>query len=271
MTLPEGERGTTHLGVTVSPLFDERGAAARRHLPLHGLDRGEGPRGTAAAQGKPRHGGRADRRHRARVQKRAGDDSRLQQAVRPQRAARVSTGRMSRASVPRPKSLGEVVTNFLNFARPAQLTLSRVDLRAICERAAEEVRAEARTLGGDVDVRGEFGAIEGDEVLLRQAFSNLLRNAVEACAAASVAPVVVIRLRARSAAAVSPHHGRRQRPGHRPGGARAHLPAVLHDQAQRHRPWPRAGAEDHRLPQRPHRRSVTRRSAAPACRFLYPP
>src|SRR5262249_4427369 len=37
-----------------------------------------------------------------------------------------------------------------------------------------------------------FGAVDGDEVLLRQAFSNLLRNAVEACAAASVAPRVVI-------------------------------------------------------------------------------
>ena len=38
-----------------------------------------------------------------------------------------------------------------------------------------------------------FGAVEGDEVLLRQAFSNLLRNAVEACAGAAIAPVVVIR------------------------------------------------------------------------------
>ena len=47
------------------------------------------------------------------------------------------------------------------------------------------MRAEARALGGDVTVRGEFGAVEGDEVLLRQAFSNLLRNAVEACAGAS--------------------------------------------------------------------------------------
>src|SRR5204862_996705 len=33
------------------------------------------------------------------------------------------------------ESLGQVVTNFLNFARPAQLTLTRVDLRAMCERA----------------------------------------------------------------------------------------------------------------------------------------
>jgi signal transduction histidine kinase len=90
------------------------------------------------------------------------------------------------------QSLGQVVTNFLNFARPAELQLSRVDLRSVCERAADEVRAEARAFGGDVTVRGDFGALDGDEVLLRQAFSNLLRNAVEACTGASVPPVVVI-------------------------------------------------------------------------------
>jgi len=91
------------------------------------------------------------------------------------------------------ESLSEVVTNFLNFARPAQLTLTRVDLRAICERAAEEVRPETIALGGEVVISGEFGAVEGDEVLLRQAFSNLLRNAVEACGGASLAAVVAIR------------------------------------------------------------------------------
>ena len=91
------------------------------------------------------------------------------------------------------ESLSEVVTNFLNFARPAQLTLTRVDLRAICERAAEEVRPETIALGGDVVISGEFGAVEGDEVLLRQAFSNLLRNAVEACGATSNVAVVAIR------------------------------------------------------------------------------
>ena len=39
------------------------------------------------------------------------------------------------------------------------------------------MRADARALGGAVTVSGEFGVIQGDEVLLRQAFSNLLRNA----------------------------------------------------------------------------------------------
>jgi signal transduction histidine kinase len=86
------------------------------------------------------------------------------------------------------ESLSQVVTNFLAFARPAELVLSQVDLAAICERAADEVRADATAHGGEVTVSGPFGEIEGDEVLLRQAFSNLLRNALDACVDAKVPP-----------------------------------------------------------------------------------
>ncbi len=84
------------------------------------------------------------------------------------------------------------MTNFLNFARPAELVLAPVSLLAIAERAADEIRAEARTRGGDVRVTGIFDVVPGDEVLLRQAMSNLCRNALEACSEANVPPLIGI-------------------------------------------------------------------------------
>jgi PAS domain S-box-containing protein len=90
------------------------------------------------------------------------------------------------------EALGQVVTNFLNFARPTELTLAPVDMAALAERGADEIRGEATARGGTVTVRGEFGRVEGDEVLLRQAISNLCRNAIEACIEAKVPPQVVI-------------------------------------------------------------------------------
>jgi signal transduction histidine kinase len=84
------------------------------------------------------------------------------------------------------------VTNFLNFARPTDLVVGPVDMRAIAERAAEEIRGEVRSRGGTVVVAGEYGEVDGDEVLLRQAFSNLCRNALEACTEATGPPKIAI-------------------------------------------------------------------------------
>ena len=89
-------------------------------------------------------------------------------------------------------ALGEIVTNFLNFARPTQLVLGTVDMRAIAERAAAEIRADVAARGGQVTVTGDYGDVEGDEVLLRQAFSNLCRNALEACGDARIVPEVTV-------------------------------------------------------------------------------
>jgi PAS domain S-box-containing protein len=86
------------------------------------------------------------------------------------------------------EALGEVVTNFLNFARPAQLSLAPHDLRAIIDRATDDLRSEAGLLGGEIAIAGQFGRVEADDVLLRQAWINLCRNAVEACQAAGVVP-----------------------------------------------------------------------------------
>jgi signal transduction histidine kinase len=84
--------------------------------------------------------------------------------------------------------LGRIVNNFLNFARPAQLTLVPVDVGALVDRAVEEIRPDLAARQGSASIGGEFGTVAGDEVLLRQAIVNLLRNAVEACAGVPVPP-----------------------------------------------------------------------------------
>ena len=90
------------------------------------------------------------------------------------------------------ESLGQVVTNFLNFARPTQLAVTPVDLGQIAQRVAEELQADVTTHGGRLAVSGTWAVVDGDEVLLRQAMSNLARNAVEACTAAGIVPDVRI-------------------------------------------------------------------------------
>ena len=87
--------------------------------------------------------------------------------------------------------LGQVVTNFLNFARPEKVFLVPIGLEPVARRAVEDLRHELPR-GAVVDVTGEFGQIQGDEVLLRQVFGNLVRNAVEACASVGVVPSIAI-------------------------------------------------------------------------------
>ncbi len=85
-------------------------------------------------------------------------------------------------------ALGLVVTNFLSFARPTAPALVPVDLRAVAERAADDLREEFSSRKGKIELAGQFGMVKGDETLLRQALSNLLRNGLEACDEAHVPP-----------------------------------------------------------------------------------
>ena len=59
---------------------------------------------------------------------------------------------------------------------------------------------------------GEFGVVEGDEVLLRQAVSNLLRNALDACAD-TVSPRIAVHSDLDFAAKVSRIHVTDNGPG----------------------------------------------------------
>ena len=88
-------------------------------------------------------------------------------------------------------ALGQVVTNFLNFARPEQLVLASVDLGRIAQRASDDLQHELPA-GTTINMAGEFAEIQGDEVLLRKVFNNLLRNAAEACESVGRTPAIVI-------------------------------------------------------------------------------
>jgi signal transduction histidine kinase len=191
ITLPERRAGVSHLGVTVSPLFDGAGQLLGAIClfsdltAIKDLEEQVRLKHSLAAVGELTAGIAHEFRNGLATihgYSKLFDLQALPEGYRP-----YVEGIRAEAD-----ALGRVVTNFLNFARPAQLTLSRVDLQAICERAAEELRADARGLGGDIDVRGEFAVVDGDEVLLRQAFSNLLRNAFEACAGQGAAPRIVV-------------------------------------------------------------------------------
>ena len=92
-------------------------------------------------------------------------------------------------------ALGEVVTNFLHFARPVDVSMEVIDLRMVLERAMDDVRAEVTSRGGSLDLTGPGVRVDGDEVLLRQAFGNLCRNAVEACAEHGIVPAIHVEVR----------------------------------------------------------------------------
>lgn len=78
------------------------------------------------------------------------------------------------------RGLSEMVTSFLNFARPKPPDFADVQLEPLLGHCAEDLRAlfEERRVG--LSIRGEFSEVRADERMLRQTLLNLLRNAAEA-------------------------------------------------------------------------------------------
>ena len=187
----ESSAGATHLGVTVSPIRDESGRAYGAIClftdlsEIVDLEEQLRLKDSLARLGELTAGiahefrnGLATIHGYARLL----DLERLPEDFRP-----YVTGIRSET-----EALGQIVTNFLNFAKPTKLTLSPLDMTAVVTRAADDIRGEIQARGGELLVRGDFGRIEGDDVLLRQAVSNLFRNAFEACVDAGITPRIAI-------------------------------------------------------------------------------
>jgi signal transduction histidine kinase len=84
------------------------------------------------------------------------------------------------------RSLSEMVTSFLNFARPQPLELVDVSLDELITDCASELQTLYDERRITFRVEGEFASVRADERMLRQSVLNLLRNAAEAIDAESV-------------------------------------------------------------------------------------
>lgn len=87
------------------------------------------------------------------------------------------------------RALTHVVTEFLRFAKPLEISYETVAMKALVERVVQELREVASKC--EVAYEGVFPDLPGDEGLLRQALINLTRNAAEAAASRDNPRVII--------------------------------------------------------------------------------
>jgi signal transduction histidine kinase len=88
------------------------------------------------------------------------------------------------------RSLTHVVTEFLRFARPLELSQEDCPLGALVEQVSGEIASAFENAA--IRKEGIFGVVSGDSGLIRQALLNLTRNAAEAASSNGRAGEVVI-------------------------------------------------------------------------------
>jgi signal transduction histidine kinase len=93
------------------------------------------------------------------------------------------------------RNLSEMVTAFLNFARPQPLELDNVSLSELLTDCTAELQPlfTKRRVELQLDVASKLSDVRADERMLRQALLNLLRNAAEAIPDQAVERVVKVR------------------------------------------------------------------------------
>lgn len=75
--------------------------------------------------------------------------------------------------------MDRIISDFLSFARPVELTLSKINLSEIISSCVSSIAGVSGSVEVILDIdKSVF--ISGDEILLRQAFTNLIQNAADA-------------------------------------------------------------------------------------------
>ncbi|MBI1811712.1 MAG: histidine kinase, partial [Nitrospirae bacterium] len=75
--------------------------------------------------------------------------------------------------------MDRIISDFLSFARPVELILSKINLNEVINSCVSSIAG----VSGSVEVLLDIDKsvfISGDEILLRQAFTNLIQNAADA-------------------------------------------------------------------------------------------
>jgi PAS domain S-box-containing protein len=88
------------------------------------------------------------------------------------------------------RSITHVVTEFLRYARPLEISEESVALHPLLDRVVTEINELQPQV--QIAIEGDFREIAGDEGLLRQVFLNLARNAAEAAQSYSAQPSVLL-------------------------------------------------------------------------------
>ncbi len=73
-----------------------------------------------------------------------------------------------------------VVDDFLFYTRPTHLSLSTVDLKGILHELKDEIENSKQLANISLEIKGDEAEVSADELLLKQVFLNIVKNAAEA-------------------------------------------------------------------------------------------
>jgi len=77
------------------------------------------------------------------------------------------------------KGMDEIIREFMSFSQPTNLTITEVDVNALLEESLKALSGTGEAIEREFSKDDGLPVIEGDAVLLRQAFINIIKNSIE--------------------------------------------------------------------------------------------